>query len=306
MKFALLTILAAATLAQAAETPVLKLWPSTPPGPQAMTKGEEQDINKPTDRPVAGRSIIKLANVSTPEMHVFLAPKDKANGGSVIICPGGGFGILAWDLEGTEVAEWLNSIGFAAVVLKYRVPTGGHGENVDEKVGIPLKAVGPVMDAQRAVSITRAHAGEWGLDPKRTGIMGFSAGGATAGLTALLGEARAYPKTDAADEQPCAPSFSLLIYPAYFVEKETHALKPFVKVSKETPPTFLLMAQDDPIDSDNCTALFSALTRAKVPAEVHIFPKGGHGYGLRPTELPVTHWADLAATWLKPFAAAKP
>ncbi len=282
-----------------AEPLVQNLWPGTPPGPAAKVGGEETDITKPTDKLIAGRRIIKLANVGTPQMHVYLAPKDKANGGAVLVCPGGGYNILAWDLEGTEIAEWLNSIGFAAVVVKYRVPTASHGEELNEQGTMPMKALGPVMDSQRALSLTRAHASEWGLDPKRVGIMGFSAGGATAGITALQKGTRAYAKADAGDEQSCGADFALLIYPAYMVDKKTGEKNPFVKVDQDTPPMFLIMAQDDPVDCRNCLVLYTDLTNAKVPAEMHLFPKGGHGYGLRPTELPVTHWSDRAAAWLK-------
>jgi acetyl esterase/lipase len=288
-----------------AEPLIQNLWPSTPPGPAAKTTGAEADITKPQDKLIAGGRIIKLGNVSTPQMHVFLPAKDKANGGALIVCPGGGFNILAWDLEGTEVAEWLNSIGFAAIVVKYRVPTASHGESLNEKGTMPLKAVGPVMDAQRAISLTRAHAAEWGLDVKRIGIIGFSAGGATAALTALQRGARAYEEVDAADKQSCAADFAMPIYPAYMVDKATGALNTYVHVEKDTPPMFLVMAQDDPIDSRNCAALYTALTVAKVPAGAHLYPHGGHGYGLRKTSQPVTHWTERAEEWLKDMGLNK-
>lgn len=293
------------TTATAGDRPVLNLWPATPPGPVSKTNGAEADFTKPEDKLIAGRRIIKLGNVSTPQMEVFLPPREKANGGAVLICPGGGFNILAWDLEGTEVAEWLNSLGFAAAVVKYRVPTGSHGDTLNEKGTMPMKALGPVMDAQRAVSLTRAHAQEWGLDTKRIGIMGFSAGGATAGIMALQRGARAYEKIDASDDQSCAPDFAMLIYPAYMVDKATGNLNSFLHVEKDTPPTFMVMAQDDHVDSRNCTVLYTALTLAKVPAEVHLYPHGGHGYGLRKTDQPVTHWSDRAEEWLKDMGLDK-
>lgn len=294
----LATFLAMQTLLSA-QPQVLNLWPATPPGPAAKTDGAERDLTKPEDKLIAGCKIIKLGHVSTPQMHVYLPEKEKANGGAVLICPGGGFSILAWDLEGTEVAEWLNSIGFAAVVVKYRVPTREHGDTLNEQGKAPLKAVGPVMDAQRAMSLTRSHAAEWGIDPQRIGIMGFSAGGETAGLTALLRDQRLYTKLDTADDHSCAPNFALPIYPGGFYDKETGSLKPYLKVTKDTPPMFFVMAQDDRVNSLNCTVLYTALTQEKVPAELHLFPHGGHGYGLRPTEDPVTRWAQLAEQWLK-------
>lgn len=294
----LVTFLAMQTLLSA-QPQVLNLWPATPPGPAAKTDGAERDLTKPEDKLIAGRRIIKLGHVSTPQMHVYLPEKEKANGGAVLICPGGGFSILAWDLEGTEVAEWLNSIGFAAVVVKYRVPTREHGDTLNDRGNAPLKAVGPVMDAQRAMSLTRSHAAEWGIEPQRIGIMGFSAGGETAGLTALLRDQRLYTKLDAADEHSCTPNFALPIYPGGFYDKQTGGLKPYLKVTKDTPPMFFVMAQDDHVNSLNCTVLYTALTQEKVPAELHLFPHGGHGYGLRPTEEPVTRWAQLAEVWLK-------
>lgn len=283
----------------AGEPQVMNLWPAAPPGPAARTDGAERDLTKPEDKLIAGKRIIKLGHVATPQMHVFLPPAEKANGGAVLICPGGGFSILAWDLEGIEVAEWLNGIGFAAVVVKYRVPTREHGDALNEAGNAPLKAVGPVMDAQRAMSLTRAHASEWHIDPKRIGIMGFSAGGETAGLTAILRDKRLYAKQDASDEQSCAPCFALPIYPGGFFDKASGGLKPYLKVTKETPPMFFAMAADDHVNCENCTVLFTALKREKVPAELHIFPTGGHGYGLRPTSERVTQWSKLAEGWLK-------
>lgn len=277
---------------------ILNLWPDTPPGPAAKVDGAKRDLTKPDDKLIAGRKIIKLGHVSTPQMHVYLPEKAKAHGGAVLICPGGGFSILAWDLEGTEVAEWLNSLGFAAIVVKYRVPTGHHGNDLNEQGNAPLKAVGPVMDAQRTMSLTRSHAAEWSIDPHRIGIMGFSAGGETAGLTAILRNQRLYSRIDAADEKSCAPNFALPIYPGVFYDEETGGVKPYLKVTKDTPPMFFAMAQDDRVNCLNCTALFTALTKEEVPSELHLFTRGGHGYGLRATEEPVTRWPELAAKWL--------
>lgn len=290
--------------ARAAEPHVIKLWPAEVPGPAAKTSGAEQDMAKPEDKLIAGRRIIKLGNVSAPEMHVFLPAKEKANGGAVLVCPGGGFSILAWDLEGTEIAEWLKSLGFAALVLKYRVPTREHGDALNDAGNAPLKAVGPVMDAQRAVSLTRSKAAEWGLDPKRIGIMGFSAGGETAGLTAILGDQRLYAPVDASDQSSCAPNFALPIYPGGFYDKASGGLKPYLKITKDTPPMFFAMAQDDHVNSLNCTVLYTELTKNKVSAELHLFTRGGHGYGLRPTFTPVTHWPNRAAKWLRDMGFA--
>ncbi|QDT52677.1 Acetylxylan esterase precursor [Caulifigura coniformis] len=294
-----LVVMLVSAAAGAAEPQVRALWPAEVPGPLPIVDGDERDLTKDTDRPIAGRRIIKLGHVRTPQMHVYLPAKDKANGAAVVIAPGGGFSILAWDLEGTEVAEWLNSLGYAAVVLKYRVPTRTHGETLDATHPVPLVSLGPVMDAQRALSLTRSHAAEWNIDPGRIGILGFSAGGNIAGLTACLTGERVYGPVDDADKAGCEANFAILVYPARLVDETSGQLKPHVKVSEKTPPMFFVMTQDDRVGCENCTALFTALTRAKVPAEIHVFTHGGHGYGLRPTEKPVTHWSEDAAAWMK-------
>jgi len=283
---------------------VLDLWPEGKmPGPAAQVQGEERDLTKDTDRDVGGSRIIKLGHVAQPQAHVFLPPADQANGAAVVICPGGGFSILAWDLEGTEVADWLNQLGVAAVVVKYRVPTGGHGKELvaspgDGEVTIAKSALGPTMDAQRALSLTRTNAGAWKIDPQRIGILGFSAGGHTAAMAALATGRRTYARFDAGDEASCAANFALLIYPAWLVD-DAGSLLPHLSVSKETPTMFFAHAADDGVSCLNSTALFTALKKAGVPADLHIYAKGGHGYGLRPTDLPVTHWPKRAEEWLR-------
>ena len=272
-----------------AEPKVIDLWPGEIPGPLSKADGPEQDRTKPDDRLIAGKRIIKLANVSKPQMHVFLPAADKANGGAVVICPGGGYHILAWDLEGTEVAQWLNELGFAAIVLKYRVPTGHHGD--------PGKWQGPVMDAQRALSITRSHADDWKLDSQRIGILGFSAGGNAAARTAVSNGNRLYDAIDDADKNSCAANFAILVYPAWLADEEGD-LKAELAVDKNTPPMFFAHAADDRVSCLSSVALFTELKKNNVPAELHIYATGGHGYGLRPTKMPVTRWPDRAAAWL--------
>jgi len=267
---------------------VLNLWPGQPPG-EPMKVEAEKDFTKPEDRLIAGRRIIKLGNVATPQAHVFLPPKEKRNGASVVICPGGGFNILAWDLEGTEVAEWLNSIGVAAIVVKYRVPTARQ----------PVRWLAPVQDAQRALSLTRSKSDEWGLDTKRTGTLGFSAGGVTAGFAAVKNGERQYPAADDTDKLSCRPAFAVLIYPAYFVDDATLQLKPDIIVTKETPPMFFVHAQNDGVKAENSVQLFLALKKAGVPSELHVYDAGGHGFGMRPVEgLPVTLWPKRCEEWL--------
>ncbi|QDU60345.1 Acetylxylan esterase precursor [Planctomycetes bacterium Pan216] len=286
---AIATTLCAFTSLLAAEPTVTKLWPTTPPGPQAFADGPEYDRQRPTDRHVGGGTVMKWTNVAEPELHVFLPPPEKANGAACVICPGGGFHILAWDLEGTEVARWLNDHGIAAILLKYRTPTGKHGKDDRWK--------GPVMDAQRALSLARANAKTWHLDPDRIGILGFSAGGKTAANTALFAGKRLYEPIDDADSESCAANFAILVYPAWLTDDQGKLLKDY-RVDKNTPPIFFAHAADDPITCESSAELFLALKRAKVPSELHVYPTGGHGYGLRPDWHRVTRWPRDAAAWL--------
>jgi acetyl esterase/lipase len=205
----------------------------------------------------------------------------------VVICPGGGHYILAYDLEGTEVAEWLNSIGVTGIVLKYRVPAREREQR--------WRAA--VQDAQRAVSVVRSRAEEWGVDPERIGILGFSAGGETAGLTALFEDERTYDAVDSSDQASCRPNFAILIYPGGFVDREDQ-LRDHIKVSSTTPPMFFVHALDDGVSPFHSVALFSELKNAGVPAELHVYSAGGHGYGLRRTELPVTQWPARCSDWM--------
>jgi acetyl esterase/lipase len=307
MKLSLaLVMVLVSQVAVAADPIVQNLWPGEIPGPASVVQGEERDTTKDSDKLIAGRRIIKLGHVRTPQMHIYLPPADKANGAAVVVCPGGGFNILAWDLEGTEVAEWLNSIGYAAVVVKYRVPTGKHGDALDASHPISAKVIGPVMDAQRAVSLTRANGAKWNIDPDRIGMLGFSAGGHVAIVAATQGAERMYAHVDEADEVSCNVNFALPIYPGGVTEKDSTQLRPYIKVSSQTPPMFFAVAQDDQGCQASCLAMYAALTREKVPAEIHIFTHGGHGYGLRETETPVTHWARDAANWMKAMGFDSP
>jgi acetyl esterase/lipase len=266
----------------------LDVWPGTPPG-ETKTLPPEADQTKDTDKLIAGRRIIKLGNVSRPQLAVFRPAREKDTGAAVVICPGGGFNILAYDLEGTEVAEWLNSLGVTGIVLKYRVPARDPER----------RWLAAVQDAQRAMSIVRSRAGDWGLDPKRIGILGFSAGGATAAYTALAGEKRHYSPIDTADTVACQPDFALLIYTAGFVERGQTTMRADITVPKETPPFFLVHAFDDGVPVQNSLLLASEVRKQGGSAEVHVYDTGGHGYGLRHVpELPVTTWPARAAEWL--------
>ena len=239
---------------------------------------------------VAGRRVIRTGNVSTPTMSVYRPAKDKDTGAAVVVFPGGGYNILALDLEGTEICEWLNSIGITAVLVKYRVPA---------RPGRPRWAA-PLEDAQRAVGLVRAQAGELGLDPKRIGVMGFSAGGHLAAALSTNYDHRTYATVDARDAVSCRPDFVLLIYPAYLtVREEGDKVSPELKVSKETPPTFLVQAEDDGVRVETSLFYYAALRTARVPAEMHLYPVGGHGYGMRKTDKLVTTWPARAEEWLR-------
>jgi acetyl esterase/lipase len=272
-----------------AERPTFALWPGTAPGDTNVI-GEEKDMTKPTDNDIAGKPLIRLGNVSKPTITLYRAPKEKDTGAAVVVFPGGGYHILAMDLEGTEVCEWLNSIGVNAVLLKYRVP---------KRPGRDRHAAA-LEDAQRAVGMVRARAKELGIDANRIGVLGFSAGGHLAAALSTSSTQRVYPKVDDADAVSCRPDFAVLIYPAYLTLKEKEdAINPETAVSSNTPPTFITMTQDDQVRVETALYYSAALKRTGVPFELHVYPKGGHGYGLRRTDNPVTAWPDRAAEWMR-------
>ena len=262
----------------------IPLWPGRAPG-ETNTISTERDTSKPGVGLVAGKPLIRLGNVSEPSITIQRPEAGKDTGAAVVICPGGGYSILAWDLEGTEVCDWLNSIGVTGVLLKYRVPK---------------RESGPLQDAQRALGLVRHRAKEWGINPQRIGVLGFSAGGNLAAELSANNTARAYAAVDDADAVSCRPDFQILIYPAYLVQKdEPGKIAPNVAVTTNTPPTFLVMAADDPVRVENVLGYSLALKQSKVPLELHIYPTGGHGYGLRRTKEQVTNWPDLTAQWMK-------
>lgn len=267
----------------------LPLWTGTAPGETGKIPAEGAEPQRPGQKEVH-----RVNNVTVPQIQVFPAPADKANGTAVVICPGGGYSILAWDLEGTEVAAWLNSLGVTGIVLKYRVP---------KREGRP-KHEAPLQDAQRALRLSRAHAKAWGIDPNRLGILGFSAGGHLAATTSTNDDRPAYPEGDEFDKLSAKPDFAVLVYPAYLVEKG--ALAPEIRVTPKTPPTILIHAGDDRISPENSARMYLALKETGVPAELHIYSKGGHGYGLRPSADAVSTWPDRCAAWFKAQGLLEP
>lgn len=271
-----------------AEPDVLTVWPEVPPGDAGRAFPAESDITKPTDGMVAGQRVMRIANVSRPTLAVYRPAEEKNVGTAVVICPGGGHHIVAYDLEGTEVAEWLNTLGITACVLKYRVPARDPQQ----------KALAAVQDTQRALSLVRSRAAEWKLNPERIGVLGFSAGGEVAARTALSTD-RLYPALDDLDKTGCAANFAILVYPAYLTADDGLKLRDDVKVTREAPPMFLVHTHDDPVTPLSSLLLAAELKRAAVRTELHLYDRGGHGYGLRKTGAPVASWPDRCATWLE-------
>ena len=287
--FVLFALVLAASPIVRADPIQIPLWPGAVPG-ETNGVGEERDMTKTNENLVAGKRVIRLGNISKPSITVYRAPQDKDTGATVVVFPGGGYNILAWDLEGTEVCEWLNSMGVNAMLLKYRVP---------KRAGLERHAPA-LQDAQRAVGLVRSRAKEFGIDPQRIGVLGFSAGGHLAAALSSSVSQRTYPEVDDADKVSCRPDFSILIYPAYLTLKEQgDKISPETAVSSNTPPAFIAMTQDDPVRVEGPLQYSLALKKVGVPFELHIYPKGGHGYGLRRSENPVTAWPDRAAEWMK-------
>jgi len=287
------------------EHATVTLWPHgapTPavepgaPAPRGYPPGPERDTTTASDHIVAGRPVVRLGDVTVPTITLYLAPKAKNTGAAVMVFPGGSYRIVAIDLEGTEVCDWLNGIGVNCLLVKYRVPGTGPYP----------KSSAALQDAQRALGIAREHAAEWGIDPHRIGVLGFSAGAHLSAALSTHYDERLYPPIDAADDQSCKPDFALIIYPGYLaLADQNFAFNPDIPVTKNTPPTFLVQAEDDPVHVENVIQYFMALKKAGVAAELHVYTKGGHGYGLRPTDLPVTHWPELATPWLKTIGVVK-
>ena len=260
---------------------VIDVWPGKAPG---ETRKEAPEESKTTN------AVTRTGNVFKPTLTIYRAPKDKDTGTSVIICPGGGYSILAWDLEGTEVAQWLNSAGVTGIILKYRVPVKKNGD---------IAGFMPLMDAQRAVSLVRSKAKEWDIDANRIGILGFSAGGHLSAMACTDFDTRSYDAIDDVDKLSCRPDFGVLVYPAYLTVDKTQTLSPEIHVSAKTPPIFIAGAADDGVTNVGSPVLFLALKQAGVSSELHLFTAGGHGFGLRPSAKPCSTWPQRCEEWMK-------
>lgn len=271
------------------------IWPGAAPDPRPVPGPETVTTSKDL---VAGTSWVSVTNVSRPTMTVY-SPKAKNTGAAVVVFPGGGYQVLAMDLEGTEICDWLTSRGITAVLLKYRVPV--------KRVGAYWESPPALQDAQRTVRLVRFHAAEWHIDPHKIGVIGFSAGGHMVAATSTRFGKRSYPAVDAADKMSCRPDFAIACYPGHlWNEDKGFVLNPNVPVTSKTPPTFLLQAEDDNVDNVNQSLVYYiSLKNAGVPVEMHLYAQGGHAFGLRRTKFPVTAWPELAETWLRTIGILK-
>ena len=266
----------------------IPIWPGAPPDAQFGPPANTETTPDPGE----------VDNVSRPTMTLY-SPKGKNTGAAVVVFPGGGYYVLAIDLEGTEVCDWLTSKGITCVLLKYRVPNSGmHG---DGRRQIKPKAPMALQDAQRTVGLLRSHAAKYQIDPHKIGVLGFSAGGHLAADISTHFDKRLYPAVDAADKVSCRPDFAVSLYPGHFwISNQRFELNPDITVSRQTPPTFLLHAQNDPVDNvNNSLVYYIALKNAGVPVEMHLYAEGKHAFGLRRTKFPITGWPQLVETWLE-------
>lgn len=275
------------------------LWPGTPPDAQKLK--EPESAGRAKDSLVAGRGWTYVSNVSQPTLTVYSPPAANNTGVAVLVFPGGGYKILAIDLEGIEVCDWLTAKGITCVVVKYRVPDSGMHYYEDCRCQRNPVAPMALEDAQRALSMVRSYAKEWHIDPHKIGVLGFSAGGHLSVDISTHSNRRAYQPVDAADKASCRPDFAVVLYPGHlWIDTSKFELNPDIRVTKDVPPTLLIQAEDDPVDSINNTLVyFRALKKANVPVEMHIYAHGGHAFGLRRTEHPITQWPELTEKWLR-------
>jgi acetyl esterase/lipase len=286
--------------ASASEPLVIDVWPGKVPGDVGIKGQETSRIHK---SPIVGPTKL-ITNVTRPTLTVYRPAADKNTGTAMIICPGGGYWDLYWELEGEEVAAWLNSVGLTGIILKYRCPRRP-GEDKAEP------APGPQLDAQRAMRLVRSRAAEWGIDPKRIGIVGFSAGGHLALATATNSSKRLYDPIDAFDEVSCRPDFAILCYPGYLKLKDKDEVRPAIRIPADTPPIFLAHASDDGehhggSDAANSVVMYLALKRAGIPTELHVYATGDHDFGVRQNEKLPSSWTRLCLNWLRSQDLLKP
>ena len=290
----LVTLICAAWPAVGADAPlVVELWPGEAPEESAGIGAERTRMSPKLDRKQVEvtEETLLITDVTKPTLTVYRPAKDKDTGTAVLICPGGGYWNLYWQLEGEEVAAWLNSIGVTGVILKYRVP-----RRPDEPKGEPARR--PLQDAQRAVSLLRSKASDWGL--RQIGMAGFSAGGHLVIATATGFEKRTYEPRDDVDAVSCRPDFAIAVYPGYLKVKDKDELAPGLHVPAGTPPVFLAHGGEDIISPpEHSVLMYLALRRAGVPAELHIYGGAAHDFGVRPSDQPCSTWTEACACWLR-------
>jgi acetyl esterase/lipase len=285
LALALLAFLPLPILAEEPDQVLLPWNDAKPPGETSLSRGEAIPP-RPTEKPPA----MRIGKITQPTLEVFAPAVDKRTGAAVLIFPGGAYNYCVTDKEGSEPARWLNGQGITAFVLKYRTKNGS--------TEAPWKR--PLQDAQRSVSLVRARTAEWGLKPDRIGVMGFSAGGQLAVLTATRFDERSYEPVDDIEKTSCRPDFALLIYPWNLYDPKAEKLIPELTLSDKLPPTFLLHTHDDGSSSLGPVLFYAALKQRKIPAELHVYQAGGHGYGMRPVAGTTIHtWPDRAAAWLQ-------
>jgi acetyl esterase/lipase len=279
-----------------AENPlVVEIWPGPPPDESGDVGGERVVMSPKLDRTQVEvtESTRMVTGVSKPTITLYRPAKDKDTGAAMLIFPGGGYWNLYWELEGEEVAAWLNSAGISGIILKYRVP-----RRPDEPKGEPARR--PLQDAQRAVSMVRSKAAAWGIDPQRIGVVGFSAGGHLAIATATTFDKRAYAPMDAVDNISCRPDFAVAVYSGYLKAKDTDELAPGIRVRGGTPPVFLAHGGADVISpAENSVLMYLALKRAGVPAELHVYSGAAHDFGVRASDQPCSTWTGTCLDWLR-------
>lgn len=267
----------------------IKLWPDGLPAGSVVMDPEK--VKKLKAKEVE-RSDGRKYYVDSPALTVFQAPEVDSNGCAVVICPGGAYNVLAWQKEGVELAQWFNSIGVTAFVLEYRVP-----RRIPDKIHWE-----PMQDVQRAIRLVRQYDTKYGIDSNRVGVLGFSAGGHLAVMAGVQYETKCYEPVDHVDKRSARPNFICPIYAAYLADgyKDDKAeLGELITVTKDTPPTFMAAAWDDKFRGAQSALLFSRLREHNVPAELHAYSKGGHGYGIRKSENPVSNWHHHLEAWLK-------
>lgn len=276
----------------------IAIWPDAAPDAQPMPGPEKLDVSK----------MQWVFNVTRPTMTVY-SPAGPKNGAVVIVVPGGGFEGLAMDLEGTDICDWLTRQGITGVLLKYRVPSAPYEWKTDARPDNYMVPTQALEDLQRTVGLVRARAAEWQVDPKKIGVIGFSAGGYLVAQISTHFERRLYAPVDEADQASCRPDFAMAIYPGHLAKErgDGFELNPNVPVTPQTPTTFLLQAEDDHVDgADDSLAYYMGLKKAGVPVEMHLYAQGGHAFGLKRSEYPISQWPRLAETWLRTIGMTSP